>query len=143
MHRTDSPKGRDPMTGRVLPGNTIAAGNKGANPLARRMTELRRLAVEATTEAEVAAVFEKLLGLGLQQGDVAALKVWLEYKVGRPVTQVELTTDDGQTVSATVVMTSVLAALGDFPDARIAVGAAFRRLAIGGQQISEPDITAT
>jgi hypothetical protein len=81
--------GRDPMTGRLLPGNRVAVGNRGSNSVARRAHELRQCLLEAVSPEDVLAVGRKLVELA-KDGDVTAAKLWLEYVLGRPVQGVEL-----------------------------------------------------
>jgi hypothetical protein len=60
-------------------------GNKGGfgNPFARRTAAFRRALAEAVNEEMIAAVVRKLAELALA-GDVAAIKLFLAYTVGKP-----------------------------------------------------------
>jgi hypothetical protein len=80
--------GRDRMTGRFTDGNQLSRGN----PSNKRMAELRRWLLECATPERVAAV-EKRLYQAAMDGDVAAMRVWLEYMVGKPMLPVELTVE--------------------------------------------------
>jgi hypothetical protein len=63
----------------------FARGNKGGfgNPFARRTAAFRRALAEAVTEEMIAAVVRKLAEMALA-GDVAAIKLFLAYTVGKP-----------------------------------------------------------
>ena len=89
--------GFDGRNGRGLfaPGNKIAKGNL----LARRMAELRRLALETETPEQVSRVFVKLRELALE-GDVAAARTYLTFTIGRPPQAVELSGAGGRAAGA-------------------------------------------
>jgi hypothetical protein len=88
--------GKDQMTGRFVAGNRYGTRNPG-NAMARRMAELRRTLVESVTPEETVAVFRKLYRLALD-GDVAAIKLFLEYSAGKPVQGIELSVEQLQVV---------------------------------------------
>ncbi len=119
------------VAGRVLPGARLAAGNRGSNPTARRVNELRAMVVEATTEDEVRGAFKRLYELGMG-GEVSALKLFLEYCCGKPVTSVEVSTTEGSTLSLDVIISTMLAVVGDNPTLRVAVADAFYHLSNNG-----------
>jgi hypothetical protein len=119
--------GRDPITGRALPGNRLSIGNKGANPLARRMNELRRLLTEAATEDDIRDIYRSLLAAA-KSGDVAAARLLLDHLIGRPKESIEVSAGDGQSIGLEVIMKAVLAALEPFPEARLAVAAKLKEV---------------
>jgi hypothetical protein len=111
-------------SGHFTKGNQI--GSRGGNPVARRMNELKRQIVEATTSEQVAKVMETLYSAAID-GDIPACTVWLKYVVGPPPQTVELTTgDDSVKVDVQSLTSVVLGALQGHPEARYAVAAALR-----------------
>jgi hypothetical protein len=114
--------GRDPTNGRLLPGNRVAAGNKGSNPTARRMHELRRSILEAEGEENVRSVWVKLRELAAG-GDVQAIRLYLEYAFGKPVQALEIGGPDGQAGDLAALTRIVLAALSAHPEARFKLAA--------------------
>jgi hypothetical protein len=87
-HRPDAPptpadNGRDNQ-GRFARGNPGGPGN----PYYRRQAELKRLMLESVTDMDVQSVMQVLLGLA-RGGDLAAIKLFLEYTVGKPSKEVD------------------------------------------------------
>src|SRR5689334_4080008 len=76
-------------TGRDSQGR-FAKGNPGGpgNPYYRRQAELKRLLLESVTDADVQSVMQVLLSLA-RGGDLAAIKLFLEYTVGKPAKEVD------------------------------------------------------
>lgn len=120
--------GRDPSTGRMLPGSALARGNKGANPTARRMHELRTVLTEAATDDDVRDIYRAML-TAAKNGDVAAGRLLLEHLVGKPKERVEIS-GDGHAPDLRAVMTVILGVIGDDQGVRLKLAAAFR--ALGG-----------
>jgi hypothetical protein len=75
--------GRDSQ-GRFTKGN---AGGPG-NPYYRRQAELKRMMLASVTEDDVQSVMQVLVGLA-RGGDLAAIKLFLEYTVGKPSKEVD------------------------------------------------------
>lgn len=125
--------GRDPMTGRALPGNRLSAGNRGSHPTARRMAELRAQFTECVTPEHLKGMYVSLTKMALG-GDVAAIKLWLEYAIGKPVQALELSGPDGGSLGLDVASLTrvVLVALAGHPDARLAVAEALGRVVDDG-----------
>jgi hypothetical protein len=63
----------------------FAKGNRGGpgNPFARQVAEFRKAIIEATTPEKIQAVVAKVEVKALE-GDLAAVKIYLAYTVGRP-----------------------------------------------------------
>jgi hypothetical protein len=63
----------------------FARGNPGGpgNPYYRRQAELKRKILESVTDVDVMSVMRVLLGLA-RTGDLAAIKLFLEYTVSKP-----------------------------------------------------------
>ncbi|MFO0846482.1 MAG: hypothetical protein U0797_29625 [Gemmataceae bacterium] len=76
-----APEGRE-ANGRFAKGN---AGGPG-NPFARKVAQLRSLALETVTEDDLAAILKKMVERA-KQGDVPAAKLVLQYTLGKPVEQ--------------------------------------------------------
>jgi hypothetical protein len=110
--------------GRFAAGNAFAKGN----PQARRMAELRRVFLDASSPEILTAMSKKLAMLALE-GDVQALKLYLSYTLGQPTQAIELTGADGEPLGldwarAESAILSALKPFGD--DARFAVALAIR-----------------
>ncbi len=69
----------------------FAAGNPGGpgNTSARRVAQLRRRLLSRITDEEMDAVFDKLIELA-KDGDLAAIKLVLQYTIGKPGPAAEL-----------------------------------------------------
>jgi hypothetical protein len=108
--------------GRFAPGNSYAKGNGGY----KRVAELRNalqdaMTVEKMREAE-AALFEQV-----KAGDTTAIRLWLEYAIGKPAQPVEVSGPDGRELGEPDlhrVLTAIAKALEPFPEAGWAVAAA-------------------
>jgi hypothetical protein len=123
--------GRDSMTGRMLPGNRLSVGNRGANPTVRRMNELRRVLTDAASDDDIRDVYRSLL-VAAKGGDVAAARLLLDHLVGRPKESVEITAGDGQAIGLASIAAVVMEAIGDDESARVRVATAFARLGGNG-----------
>jgi hypothetical protein len=93
--------GRDGKSGRFQPGNKCGhrfePGNKSGhrfqpgnkcgrgNPAYRRLCELRAAVHEVVGKEQIRQLFERLLQLALEEGDMAAAKLLLDYSIGRPL----------------------------------------------------------
>jgi hypothetical protein len=87
-HQPDAPT-PDADTGRDSQGR-FTRGNPGGpgNPYYRRQAQLKRLLLESVTDTDVLSVMQVLLGLA-RGGDLAAIKLFLEYTVGKPSKEVD------------------------------------------------------
>ena len=75
--------GRD-ARGRFAPGN---AGGPG-NPFARRVAQLRKVLLEAVSDADLQIVAEQLV-VKAKMGDLAATKLLFQYVLGKPAATVD------------------------------------------------------
>ncbi len=75
--------GRD-ANGRFAKGNPGGPGN----PYYRRQAELKRMMLESVTDVDVMSTMRVLLGLA-RGGDLAAIKLFLEYTIGKPNSSVD------------------------------------------------------
>src|SRR6266851_2537416 len=75
---TTTNAGRD-SNGRFTKGNPGGPGN----PYYRRQAELKRGMLDFVTDVDVNSVVRVLLGLA-RGGDLAAIKLFLEYTIGKP-----------------------------------------------------------
>jgi hypothetical protein len=73
--------GRDPATGRFLPGN--AGGGRPANPFARYQAELRKALVAEVTPADVRAVMRQVVKIA-KRGHLPAVDLLLRWTLGGP-----------------------------------------------------------
>lgn len=127
MDITGTNGGRQP-NGHFGKGNRAARGN----PVNRRMQELRRTVLDAEKPEDVADVFAKLRELA-KEGDVAAIKLYLDTTIGRPPQALELTGADGEPLGLdwSKLEGAILAALKPFgEEARFAVALALREVAV-------------
>jgi hypothetical protein len=76
--------GKDPTTGKFLPGNQCGRGN----PHYRKLAENRAAFLEAVSPTQVKALAGRLLAQALA-GDVDAARLVLAYAVGRPQAAVD------------------------------------------------------
>jgi len=76
--------GRDER-GRFVKGNVGGPGN----PFARQVAKFRSLLVSEVSEADLQAVTAKLIAMA-KAGDVAAMRLFLAYVVGKPTAAVDL-----------------------------------------------------
>jgi len=74
---------KDPKTGQFLPGNRLGKGN----PNLRRIKEMREALQEAATPERLQAVLTVMLRKAIEEGDVQAGRLALEYAVGKPKRQ--------------------------------------------------------
>ena len=126
-------RGRD---GRFLPGH----GGGPGNPHAQKVHRLRAALLSADTPEDVKEIVYKLVSMA-KQGDIAAAKELLDRTLGKPVTAVELSGADGEPLLQFARLQEVImAALAEFPDARIAVALRLREL-IDVQQHEPPGAT--
>lgn len=57
----------------------------------KRKNKYLRLLDSASTEEEVIEVIQKLKGIAIDKGDVSAIKLFLEYYLGKPKETIEQT----------------------------------------------------
>src|SRR5947208_817537 len=74
-----APRERCANRGRFQPGN---AGGPG-NPFVKRLGELRKMALEAADPERMRKVMDTLFELAVER-DLAAIKLWLQYTIGKP-----------------------------------------------------------
>jgi hypothetical protein len=119
------------------PGGLFAKGNKLAsgNPGHKRMAELRGAVLEAATPEIVAAVTKKLAMLALQEGDVAAARLLLEYACGKAPQAIELSGPEGEPLAHSAELSTALgAALSPFSEeVRFAVLGVIKRAVDAGR----------
>jgi hypothetical protein len=83
--------------GERLRDGTFGKGNtfgRGGNPYLRRIHQLRSKLLDCTTEEDIEQLIATLRRLSLG-GDVAAVRTWLEYALGKP-RAVALSGPDGE-----------------------------------------------
>jgi hypothetical protein len=100
-------------------GNKFAAGNGNH----RRMSDLRRALLGATTPEQVAKVVQALAEKAAA-GDVPAAKVYLDHVCGRPMQAIEVSGLGGAGSDVTRLRAVILEALADDPAARFKVARA-------------------
>jgi hypothetical protein len=68
----------------------FAAGNQGGpgNPFGRRVAELRKVMMECVTDAEMRIIVGQLM-VKAKFGDLAAIKLFFQYVVGKPAATVD------------------------------------------------------
>lgn len=80
--------------GRFLRGNKAAKGN----PNARRIAQYRKRFQECVTEEDFRAVVNALIQSAID-GDVAAMKIFFEYTMGKPKQEVDVEESPAQSKS--------------------------------------------
>jgi hypothetical protein len=83
-HQEPPPPGGRDARGRFTPGNKFGPGN----PFARQTARLRQVLLEVVTEEELRQVAYSLLILA-KAGNLAAIKLLLQYVVGKPAEAVD------------------------------------------------------
>jgi hypothetical protein len=97
-------------------GNQVARGNAGNT----QPKSYRRALMECATPQKVAEVEAVLFRLAVE-GDITAVKCWLDHMCGRPPQALEVSGMEGRTLGMEAVTAAVMAALAEFPEARAAV----------------------
>ena len=122
--------GRDNL-GRFGAGNAHGKGHAGH----KRMAELRGAVLEAATPEVVSAITKKLAMLALQEGDVAAARLVLEYSCGKPIQGIELSGPEGEPLARSAELSTALgAALSPFSEeVRFAVLGVIKRAVDAGR----------
>lgn len=78
--------GKDPKTGRFLPGNKLGTGG---DPFAAKKTQFRTVLVEAMTPAEMRKIVTSLLRAA-KKGESWAVKEVFDRMLGKPKEHIEL-----------------------------------------------------
>ena len=122
---------RSRVNGQFALGNTAGRGN----PNVKRMGELRRQFIDAVTVEEFREVRDKLVSLA-KDGDLSAIKLYLDQAIGRAPLAVTLTGPDGVAlgVSLEQLTLTIMTALEGAPELKVAVAAQIRPLALQSQQ---------
>jgi hypothetical protein len=114
---------RSPTTGQFLNGNKIGLGNVNA----RRMHELRKEILAATSPELVIAVWEKISRQALD-GCTTSQKMFMEYTLGRPTQAIEISGDQGGPINLQALVARISFALRDDPAARFKLAAVLHDL---------------
>lgn len=94
--------------GRVLPGSKLGKGN-----LARgRMAKLKRVLINSVSPQKVLQAEAKLFSL-FMDGDMQAAKLWMDHVLGKPLTQIEMTSRSGHSATLTFVLSAINQAVPD------------------------------
>jgi hypothetical protein len=111
---THSPPPPTPSVGRDASGR-FTKGNRGGpgNPFARQVAEFRKAIIEATTPEKIQAVVAKVEQKALE-GDLAAVKIYLAYTVGRPTAAPDPDSLDVQEASLIQQERALMALLAQF-----------------------------
>jgi hypothetical protein len=115
-----APGGKDPATGRFLPGNRLGKGN----PHYRKLAANRTAFLEAVGPEQVHELAASLLGRA-RGGDMEAAKLVLAYAVGRPAEAVDpdrADLNEWQLLDGWPTLAQVMRALMDGAEAAEAVG---------------------
>lgn len=121
-----APNGKDPRSGRFLPGNQMGKGN----PTLRRVGLLRQMLLDTVTDDDFREVVTALVAKA-KSGDLPAVKELLDRMLGKPAQAVAVTDADGEPLgmNLAVLQKAILDALKDFPSARLAVAVKLEELA--------------
>lgn len=126
--------GRDPMTGRALAGNRLSVGNKGANPVARRMNELRKVLTDAATDDDIRDIYRSMLAAA-KAGDVQAGRLLFDHLIGKPKERVEISGAEGGAIDLATIVGVIAEVIGDDDATRSRLAAAFARLGRAGDGV--------
>jgi hypothetical protein len=123
-----------PVTNGRAPGGQFGPGNRygRGNPNALKMFEYRQ-AMLGAVNPEIVEKVTKRLAIKALEGDLDAIKVFLDYCVGKPPAALELSGPDGAPLGVELagVEAAILAALEPFGSgARFAVAAALRGVVV-------------
>jgi hypothetical protein len=115
--------------GKFAPGHGFSKG-----PHKSRLAELREAVRDAATPEMLQAIVKQMTVKALKDQDVAAARLVLEFSVGRPSQQVEVSGPDGSPLGLDFgrLQSILMGALAEFPAARVAVALHLRRLADDG-----------
>jgi hypothetical protein len=136
MPSAEAIAGKSHIDGRFAPGNRLGQGN----PNARKMYELRRSILDATTEGMVKEVWARVVHQALD-GCVASQKLFLEMTCGKAVQPVEISGPDHGPISVQSILARITVALNDMPEARFKVAAALHGLSGEGESKQESEHT--
>jgi hypothetical protein len=127
--------------GRFGKGNQFG---KGGNPYLRRIHQLRQKLLDCTTEQDIEQIIATLRKQSAE-GDVASIKLWLEYALGRPSQSIELSGLDGEPLGLTITQLKavILEAVGDAPEAQVRLARALRALTRNAEVSTDDDLSAT
>jgi hypothetical protein len=137
-HRDTAPApGSFDANGLFARGNTLAKNNAGANSAAR----LRRMVRACATEDDVKSVFTTLRTLAVG-GEVQAIKLYLAYTIGQPVTQIELSGPDGEAarIDLSVFAGIVKEIVGDNTEMQVRAAQVFKRLGSQANGLDAPSL---
>ncbi len=124
MDNKVSVNGKD-ANGHFTKGHTFSVGNRGNyHP---RDTYRQRM-IKATSFEEVQQVMGKVKSLALQEDNVPAARLWLEYILGKSPQAVELSGPGGMPLVTQIVMPIIMRALERHPDAREEITQALAQL---------------
>ncbi len=123
--------GRNSETGTLLPGHRISVGNRGGNPNAKRMAELKQALIACGTVEDVQKLYAALMAAALD-GDVPAAKLLLDHLVGRPTQPIEVT-GTGPAPVQTDIRALVAIIHEETPDPEMRLRIARRILQLGQQ----------
>lgn len=106
-------------------GNRLAKGN----PNNKRMYEIRRMFLDAVDTEAVAMAARRLCAMA-QLGDLDAIKILLDYAIGKPPASLELSGPEGEPLDVNIgkVQAVIIKALAPYPEARVRVAAALMEL---------------
>jgi hypothetical protein len=96
--RGETPSGRDAMSGRFVPGNTLSRGHGRSSALAELKREVLDCASRQDRKATIKAAVESAKG-----GDIDATKLLWSYWYGKPPTAIEISAPGGEPLNLTLV----------------------------------------
>jgi hypothetical protein len=123
MASVEAIAGRSPIDGRFTQGNRGGPGN----PNARKVYELRRSLLDATTDVMVKEVWSRVRTQALD-GCVASQKLFLEMTCGKATQPIEISGPDHGPINLQSIIARITVALNDMPEARFRVAAALHSL---------------
>lgn len=92
----DNREGKDPNTGRFLPGNTYGRGNKGSRWLSKKLEEaIDKVVTGSDDNAQTyyKALIEKVLDKAINDGDIKAIELIWNRLEGKPQQRIDFSGD--------------------------------------------------
>jgi hypothetical protein len=88
---------------------------------------LRSTLLNTVTSSDIEEIVQKLISMA-KQGDVAAIKELLDRTIGKPVTAVELSGADGESLQFVRFQHVIMQTLSGFPEAKSALANRLKEL---------------
>jgi hypothetical protein len=122
------------IDGRFGPGNRYGQHNEGN----RRVAELRRVMHSCATPEKIVEMEGALFAAGVA-GDVAAMKIWLEFMIGKPDVKVAVSGGDDGAFNLQQVI-AVIQEVVPERETQFKIAAAFHKLGAPEPSAETPEV---